>query len=207
MGRRKGHKEYAIKLIHPELGEYYYHYNNNGGYYSGHEFNYYFTQNLNKVSTWKTLKFAEKQILEITNILDKHSGKVLIELGKDIKEELKNKVIVSRKKYYYPITSIMSRVHMENAKNNLTRLNQTLVDDSKLITRMIKKSKHVEKEFMSILQKLQDDINLYRKDHKFLKTNINAEPIFLEIVDASYSFRLLKLRTLKKVQIEDELQS
>lgn len=80
-------------------------------------------------------------------------------------------------------------------------------EEKDIITRLIKKSKHIEKEFMKIFQKLQDDINQYRKDHKFLETNNNSEPIFLEIVDASYSFRLLKLKTLKKVQIEDELQS
>lgn len=210
MGRRKGHKEYAIKLVHPELGDYYYHYNNNGGYYNPCKnnalFSFYFTQNLNKVSTWKTLKFVEKQILEIKNRLDQKNGKILIELGKDAKDELKENAILSRKKYYYPIKSIMSKVHIDNAKNNLDKLNQTLVEDSKLITKLIKSSKHLEKDFMKIFHKLHDDINSYRKDHNFLEMNSNAEPIFLEIVDASYSFRLLKLKTLKKIQ-NDEILS
>lgn len=66
--RRKTTKEYAIRLVHPELGEWYYHYNNNN--YQCNTF--FFTQDLNKVITWKTLKFVEKEIQDITENIGKY---------------------------------------------------------------------------------------------------------------------------------------
>ena len=56
---------------------------------------------------------------------------------------------------------------------------------------------------MGFVEKLRNDLNLYRKDHSFLEKNKNSEEIFLDIVDASYSFRLLKLRNLKAIQTEE----
>ena len=53
MSRRKTLKEYAIKIVHPELSDFYYQYNTVNSYYATSN-NYYFTQNLNKVQTWKT---------------------------------------------------------------------------------------------------------------------------------------------------------
>jgi hypothetical protein len=206
MARRKTLKEYAIRLNHPEFGDFYYQYNTANSYYSQSN-NYYFTQNLSKVETWKTLKFAEAKIKEINERLKNKQAKVLLSFGKEPKEELKSKMIVSRKKYYYPIASITSKVHVERAKENLDRLNESLIKDSRMITRLIKKSKHVEKSFIDIFKKLSNDIDQYRKDHNYLEKNKNCENVFLDIVDASYSFRLLKLKTLRKVQSEDEVQS
>lgn len=84
-------------------------------------------------------------------------------------------------------------------------MNKTLVDDSKAITKMLKKNKQIEDNFMEVINKLVKDIDQFRKDHSFLERNkqikSNAQ---LDIVDASYNFRLLKLRTLKKKCNEDE---
>ena len=193
-GRAKSHKDFTIKLNHPEMGDFYYHYHNNGGYYSGHSGHrqtYYFTQNLNKVTTWKTSKYAETQIKEIFDTLQKNEGHILLEFGEEPNEELKGKLTISRKKYYFTVKSIMSKHLIKTAKDNVDKLNESLVNDSKMITKLIKKNKHIEKDFLSIINKLTTD----------------AEPVFLDIVDASYGFRLLKLRTLKKIQIEDEVQS
>jgi len=200
MGRIKTRKDYAIRLTHPELGEYYYHYTND--VWSDRKF--FFTQNLSKVNTWKTLKYAEKQISTIKEKLDKKLGnKILLELGADIDPTSYPNSFLSRKKYYYPIGSVMSKTHIENAKNNLEKLDETLLADSKMITSLIKKSKHIGKDFMVIFEKMATDLYQYRKDYTFLEQNKNVEPIYLDIVDASYNFRLLKLRTLKTFQTEE----
>jgi len=140
-------------------------------------------------------------------MLQKNEGHILLEFGEEPKDELKDKLTVSRKKYYFTIKSIMSKQLIKTAKDNVDKLNESLVDDSKMITKLIKKNKHVEKDFMSIINKLTTDVNMYRKDYKFLEKNKDAEPVYLDIVDASYGFRLLKLKTLKKMQTEDEIQS
>ena len=202
-GRVKSRKDYTIKLVHPEMGEFYFHYYNRD--YT--RYNYYFTQNLNKVKVWKTSKFVESQIKDIFDKLDDKKGKVFLEFGEEPNEEMKSKLTISRKKYYFTINSIMSKIHIDNAKNNISELNETLVNDSKLITKLIRKNKHIEKDFMKIINKLTNDINMYRKDYNFLEKSKDSEPVFIDIVDASYGFRLLKLKTLKKVQIENEIQS
>ena len=216
-GRAKLRKDFAIKLIHPEMGDFYFHYsnriyNNSNRIYNNsnriyNNYTFYFTQNLNKVNTWKTSKYAETQIKQISEYLQNKNAKILLEFGEEPNEEMKKKLTVSRKKYYFTINSVISKIHFEEAKNNINKLNETLINDSKMITKLIRKCKHVEKDFLKIVNKLTNDINLYRKDHSFLEKNKDSEPIFLDVVDASYGFRLLKLRTLKKVQIEDEIKS
>jgi hypothetical protein len=205
MGRRKTNKEYTIRLVHPELGEFYYHYTN--GDWGRNT--YFFTRDLHKVTTWKTVKYVDGEIKKIILNLDaKSKSKILLEFGKDVpKEELLLKMTISRKKYYYPITKVSSRFHIDNAKNTLNKLEETLLNDSKFITKMIKKSRHVEDGFMHIVNKLTNDLNLYRKEYSFLENNKDSEPIYLDIVDASYGFRLLKLKTLKKAQTENEISS
>jgi len=211
-GRRKTNKEYAVRLNHPELGTFYYQYSNNE--YWNNNAKFYFTQNLSKVDTWKTMKYVEKQIITIKDNLDKKKAKILLYLGDQISNELKTnpRIIQSRKRYYYEITVVTSKTHLDKAKDNLERLSETLIADSKIVTKMIKKSQILEKDFMSFFTKLYSDVNLYRKEHSFLEKNKNIDTINLDIVDASYSFRLLKLKTLKTVESDeineiDEIQS
>lgn len=205
MGRRKIIKEYTIKLIHPELGEWYYHYNNN--YYNKSCF--YFTQDLSKVTTWKTIKYVQREIKKIIEKLEKSKKyKIFLEFGKDPKEELKDKMNISRKKYYYPIESVTSKVHFDNAKTTIDTLNKSLVDDSKMITKMIRKNKHIEDNFNDLINKLVSDVKEYKENFNFLeKNNKNNSKILLDIVDASYGFRLLKLRTLKKKSEDEEISN
>lgn len=200
MPRLKTNKEYAIKITHPEFGEYYYsHYND------GYPTKYVFVKDLSKVLTWKTKSFVEKQIIEIISNLHSHIGHILLSLGNDIKQELKSKVILSKKKYYYLINAVTSREIIETAQNDLDRLNVTLLEDCINITKLIEKNKHVEKEFqkefIKIFKQLGSDINLCRKSYNLLDNPQNAK-VFIEIADASYKFRLLKLRTLNKIKEE-----
>lgn len=210
MARFKTNKEYAIKITHPEFGVYYYsHYNYAGGYsynynnYNNSKVNYIFVQDLSKVLTWKSTGFTQKKLTEINSDLHSNSGKILLSLGTDVKQEIKDRAILSKKKYYFEINAITSREIAKTAQDDLDRLNISLLEDSKNIAKLIKKNKHVEKDFqkdfMKIFKQLESDINLCRKSYNFLDNSQNVK-VFIEIVDASYNFRLLKLRTLNKLQ-------
>jgi len=198
MGRRKTTKEYAIRLTHPDFGEFYFNYFNNDSYN--------FTQNLSKVTTWKTLSAVKSLISYIEQSVENRQHRIVLPFGKDvnnIEERFRSKMTCSMKRYYFPINSIKSKNEIQRAKDNIEKLNKTLLPDSEYITNMIKHSKQLEKHFMGFVEKLRNDLNLYRKDHSFLEKNKNSEEIFLDIVDASYSFRLLKLRNLKAIQTEE----
>lgn len=208
MARFKTNKEYAIKITHPEFGVYYYSHCNSP-YYSYNsqntKYKYIFVQDLSKVLTWKSTGFTEKQIIEINTRLINHSGQILLSLGANVNQETKSKLILSKKKYYFEIKAITSRENVKTAQDDLNRLNVSLLEDCKNVTKLIKKNKHVEKdfqkEFIKIFKQLESDINLCRKSYNFLDNSQNVE-IFIEIVDASYNFRLLKLRTLNNLQEE-----
>lgn len=206
MGRRKLTKEYAIRLVHPEIGEYYFNYINTGGYYET-KTDAIFTQTLSKVRKWKTLKTVEEQILTITNELKSKKLKIFIPITNDAREnfsdDIKNKMICNRKKYYYPIEKVISKHHINAARNNVNRLNETLLCDTKMISEMIEKSEHLEKDFMKIIKKLENDLNTYRKDHSFLDKNKDVDIAHLDIVDASYGFRYLKLKTLREFVVDE----
>ena len=212
MARFKTNKEYAIKITHPEFGVYYYsHYNYTGEYsynynnYNKSKVNYIFVQDLSKVLTWKSTSFTQKKITEINSDLHSNSGKILLSLGNEITQDIKNGAILSKKKYYFEINAVTSKETAKTAQDDLDRLNISLVEDSKNIAKLINKNKHVEKdfqkEFMEIFKQFSADINLCIKSYNFLDNSQNVK-VFIEIVDASYNFRLLKLRTLNKLQEE-----
>jgi hypothetical protein len=213
MARFKTNKEYAIKITHPEFGVYYYsHYNyvaSTYSYYSNNnsnsKFNYIFVQDLSKVLTWKSTGFTEKQIVEINTRLHNNSGQILLSLGTEVNQDIKDRAIISKKKYYFEVKAVTSREIAKTAQDDLSRLNVSLLEDCKKITKLIKKNRHVEKdfqkEFMKIFKQFDTDINLCRKSYNFLDNSQNVK-VFIEMVDASYNFRLLKLRTLNKLQEE-----
>ena len=210
--RRKSNKEYAIRLVHPDFGEYYFNYDNRNYDNLNHgTYIFMFTQTLSNVRKRKTLKIVEKQILDITNKLsDSINNKILIpiteELREKLNEEIKSKLLFQRSKYYFIIQSVISKYHVNDAKNNIERLNVSLIEDSKQITNSIRETLHIEKDFMKVLKKFESDINQYRKDYSFLEKHTNIEVAYLDIVDASYGFRYLKLKTLREINIEDETE-
>jgi hypothetical protein len=203
MARRKTNKEYAVRLTHPTLGVFYYHYTPSSYYYSS-GYIFYFTQNLSKVKTWKTQRFVQKEILNIQDRLNKKSSKIYLSLGTSVPDELKNKVVISRKRYFYPINSITSKFHLDEAENTIKQLSNTITADSKLVAKMAKKLK-ISDKFMEIVDRLYKDVKVYKEKNEFLHKmkNSNSESIYLDIVDASYGFRLLKLKTLKNINVEE----
>jgi len=205
MTRLKSNKEYAIKLVHPEFGDFYLTYKNTPVYNT--PLTYFFSKNLSKVSTWKTLSYLEKEVSEIYKKLDNSIGKIHLSFGElNMNDDVDNlildntifkqKMIISRKKYYFPISDITSKELVENAKEIINNLNTTLIEDSKNITNLLIDSNQMEKSFMKTFGKLGSDIHLYRKNKNFLEKFKDNNYAYLEIVDASYKFRLLKLKTL-----------
>lgn len=213
MPRRKTNKEYAIRLVHPDLGEYYFNYNNTGdnyAYYNNKPSSFMFTQTLKKVNIWKTLSVVEAQILQMIEDLNSKKGKILIPFGSELNENWSEKakanMIFKRKKYYYQINNIVSKYHIDSAKSNIKKLDETLLADSIMITEMIKNSLHLEKDFMKKIKQFENDINSYRKDYSLLDKHMNFDVAYLDIVDASYGFRYLKLKTLKELSNENETE-
>lgn len=209
MGRIKTNKEYSIKLIHPEFGEYYLNYiRDNNQYCYGYAknkigYSYIFTKNLNKVTTWKNAKTIESTINLIKDSLCNGTCEILLSLGKEVKEEIIDKLICSRKKYYFRILFATSQPLIDEAKKNINSLNISLLRDSELIMEAIKNGGHIEKDFSKQIKKLDSQVSKYRTDYLFLE-EAEKSGVLLDIVDASYGFRFLKLKNLKNLNNESE---
>lgn len=205
MARKKILKDYTIKITHPEFGEYYLNYiRNNYGYSSTIDVSYLFTKNLNKVKTWKTTKSIESEIKFMQERLVKNRGEILLIFGSDVDDELKTRMVVSCKRYYFKITSFVDKIKINAAKNNISLLDSTLISDSELITEGIKNGDHIiDKTFVKKIKQLQSDISNYKEDYLYLEKNKDVD-VTVDIADASYGFRLLKLKNLRKVKDDVE---
>ena len=201
MVRIKTNKEYTIRLVHPEFGTFYYN-------YSTYD-NCVFTQKLSRVAKWKTYFLVEQKIKDLEAQLSRKTWKIHLSFGTEVSDEIKNKISCNRKKYYYDVTSITSKHQFEKATDNIDNLKKTLVTDSETISETI--SNLIRNGFTDcffdkisiILKKFNGDINSYKKDYNYLKKcNHRDVGAYLDIADASYGFRLLKLKTLKDIQNE-----
>lgn len=201
----KNNKEYTVRLTHPEFGEYYFSHINRHGYSaaSSFKFSYVFTKDLSKVTTWKTIKYVENEIKDITEKLIYHKADILFSFGSEVKDEIKNKLIFSRKKYYYRIEKIASLQSIENSKNIIDELKVSLVTDSENITQLIKDNKLIEKDFNKKITKFKEDISRYKFNYEFIE-KLNDDITTIDIADASYGFRALKLRKLNNYQEKNE---
>jgi hypothetical protein len=224
MSKIKTNKEYAIKIIHPEFGEFYYSYNGWNRFYR----TYIFTKNLSKVLTWKTNKFAEKQIDLILSNLEMNKGKIFLSLGCEVDDNIKHSAILSRKKYFYPIISAKSKLVINNAIDNIQECGLNLITLKNEIESINNfKDNFVIKNFESvfncdkILYNLEDAekyiaeiknasnilYNFYNNSISYIENCKIVEDdklrsdneIYLDIVDASYKFRKLKLKNLDNV--------
>jgi len=242
MPRKRSNKEYAIRLTHPKLGIFYFNYENTQYYnYNHNDTKLVFTQNLKKVRTWKTLNAVNENISNIKDRLDNNKNdKIILPISNEKAEEIisindaqlpSSHLILSRKNYYYSISSIISKTHLDLAKSEIDNLDITMVNGSEEITKLIKKSnffkndftalfekmkngdftevtkllnnsQNFEKKFTQLFGKLKNDINKYQKNYMYFEKNKNNVGVTLDIADASYGFRLLKLKTLAKIEIE-----
>jgi hypothetical protein len=191
MTKIKSNKEYTIKLNHSELGDFYYRTKKSCDKYNNrsYNFNYYFTQDINDVQTWKKQKLVEKKVEDIHYDVNTKDCKIFL--------------AIDNSKTYYAISNITSSVYTEKITRILTDLKESLITDSKNIYDMIGEDRQTEDNFMSNIKLLENDLNTYRKNYSFLKktnTHINDKEVNLSVVDASYGFRLLKLKKLNSIQ-------
>jgi hypothetical protein len=199
MTRFKSHKDYAIKMVHPEFGDFYF------SYADTYANLYIFTKNLKRVCKWKTKNSILSKINEI--IESTHRSRILLSFGKDVNDSFKNRILidknmtVSMKRYYYRVRNVSTSVFIKEAQINIDAISKTLVPDVESIRQAIINNAVDEKKFMDKLQEFIKDINEYRKNYSIIKKYTrNTEGLaFIDIVDASYGFRNLKLKTLKNV--------
>ena len=209
MARRKTTKEYAIRLIHPDLGEYYFNYMNTGNYYSSKQHpEYVFTQTLKKVNTWKTKDVVEKFVKNIVSTVNNKQRKIYIPLGKELDENLsvdiKSKVVCIKKRYYFSIENIFTNSEVLHINEENEKLNVSITADSKYITKKIKEEDFTSQDFLIVLNKFNNNIKRYNKNTKVLNSCLLEGRI--DIVNASYGFRYLKLKNLKSIE-PDESES
>jgi len=202
MPRFKSNKQYSIKIHHSEFGEFYYSYDNSYCCFV-------FTKNLNRVKKWKTKSIVEKKIEEIINYINyaknisKYNPRILLAFGKNIDDEIKNRMLCSNKRYFYTIKAVTSNFTVKNAEENIEKLDKSLNIDIEHISQLIKNKKHIEKDFMDIIKKLTKDIVSYRADYSYLQ-KIKNESVYIDIINSSFGFRGLKLKNIK-AEIEAEL--
>lgn len=204
MGRRKLNKEYSVKLTHSEFGDYYLGYvRNTYNYRYLNNITYIFTKNLNKVTTWKNNNYASKIISNITEGLNKNTCEVLLSFGTDVKDELKDRLICSRKKYYFKISFATSQLLINEAEKNIKSLDVSLINDCESMLETFKKGGHIDKDFSKKIKKLDLQVSSYRNDYYFLQ-KVKKNDVLLDVIDASYGFRTLKLKTLNNINSESE---
>lgn len=210
MARRKTTKEYAIRLIHPELGEYYFNYMNTGNYYSSKQIpEYVFTQTLKKVNTWKTKNVVEKFVKDIVSTVNGKKRKIYIPLGKELDEnlsrEIKSKIVCIKKRFYFSIENIFTDSEVVRLKEENEKIHSAIVIDSKFIKKKIKEEDFTSEDFLIVLNKFNNSIKRYNKNTNTLNTTLLEGRI--DIVNASYGFRYLKLKNLKSIEPEDETET
>lgn len=199
-GRAKTNKEYAIRISHPKMGDFYYsHYNDR---------KCMFTQDLSKVSKWKTKRIVEGIIKDYL-ISGKYN--IVLSLGKvdvDYIPDDKNKY-VSRKRLYYNISTVAEKRKIlefnesmelvyDSIKKQLVDFNNLLTDDDFL-------KKQYEKENRDILNKFVNNINIFKKhQNSIIKYTKDLEnTFFVDIVNASFNFRTLKIKNLNIINEKD----
>lgn len=226
-GRKKTNKEYAIRLVHPELGEFYFSYIKYSDSYRSYNdiISFMFTKDLSKVKKWKTLDIVKNEVMNMPDIIRKSSANsVLLKIDDSVKT---GKVIISRKKYYYSITNIGSEIYINKFKEKIENINKIIFDLKKSIKEEKINYNNIKLEIKTKIENDQDIDNIIKGHHVFLeklniikkdinnckkyqielnKLNIHLNDIEngikIDIVDASFNFRLKKLKMLNTFQEE-----
>ena len=197
MGRFKSNKEYAIRITHPELGSFYFNYEN----YQ----KFIFTTDLSKVRKWKTLKIANDQvdrILKFTNY--RNSGMTIFNCDNlIIPDHLKNNVVTERKRKIYKVRHLISKdriVEIENAMDELyLALKVQLKEINNLFENDTFKDLQYNDDVKNNFNNFTKNIAKYKQKQKIHIRHLNDkyEKVYIDIVDASFNFRVLKIKKLQ----------
>lgn len=182
-------QEYAIRLVFPEVGDF---------YLSRIESkwnccNYLFTSKLSKAQKWKTKNKIEEILIHISESED--SIFLLLDSDTDLPPKYKDLIICSMKKYRFLIKKITTKDNIDKIRSNIDGLDLVLLEDSNIITNLIQNA-NIDNDTLRFLKKFKIDIQLYRKLNGYL--SFFDDDKYIEVVDASYGFRRLKMIKLNE---------
>jgi len=204
MGKIKSNKEYAIRITHPDIGSFYFNYDNWG--------KYIFTSNLSKVKKWKTLSCVKDQVHRIVTNTNSRSGNTnghftffnCDEIN--IPDKLKHNVRISRKKKFYYVNHLISKEKVKFDEYEMDKvyepLKEQIIEISKLFKNDTFKDVQFEDDVKNKFKKLTKIINQYKKNQGVVIRHMDTkgnEKVYIDIVDASFNFRTLKLQKLSGV--------
>lgn len=196
----RNNKEYAIKITNKNLGDFYYHYTkilwkDNYRYYV-------FSKKTIGIRKWKTIGYINTVIDEIFEKL-LHNNRIarsmiLLEctdlFNEGIVKESEYNLLISRKKCFIQVTKVSS-------KNMIERTDLEISNYVSKITSLMKTAENDKILDLTVVKKMLDNLKLkitsynkYKKcDNANYQDYINNS---IDYVDASYNFRLLKLKKL-----------
>ena len=202
MPKFKSNKEYALKLNHPEFGDFYF---NCYTIPTWREKNFKFTKDLSKVKKWKTKKFVENVISIIDTNLKRKSGEIILMFGDEVEDLLKSKLVLDKKKYYHHIKFIRNYEILNKSKDDFYKIHDILILNSEELTKILKSENFDRNDFIEAKKMFNNNMAIHTKKYNILENNNMGENIVFNIVDASFGFRLLKLKNLKSVQEKREV--
>lgn len=192
MSKLKSKREYAIRLVFPEVGEYYL----SRIEKQWSKCTYLFTSELTKVQKWKTKNKVDDIIKKISE--SKNSIYLLLGTETNLLPKYKDNISFSMNKYRFLIKDIMTKENIDKIRSDINGLDAVLLEDLSLIADLIQYKK-IDKDTFVFLKKFEKDIHLYRILNGY---SIFDDNKYIDIVDASYGFRYLKLKALnEKVEI------
>lgn len=193
MGRLKlpkNNKEYAIRLYHPEFG-YFYYSHSNIAYTRNKKF--YFVQNLKTVAKWKKKDVAEKNM---EYILSKKYHTLLLSFNKNSEIQHTNIEVYGKRKYYTINRIPLTEKNIETLKLKKEELQKALDINFVLMSELFNQ-KIFNDNFFKMVNLFKRDTRAYKDIHDKLR---NDEVVVIDIVDASFNFRGLKLKNLNSLE-------
>lgn len=185
----KMYMEYAIRINIPDLGDFYLSRIDNN---YCNVTKYFFTQDLNRVVKWKTIKIIDTTI---SNIIKYNSIYLMFDADpKKIYSEdiISNyEILYNNNKFRIKIDSIVEKGTKEKIKTEIEILETDLLCNIDNLKSYILK---------------YDDVNLKKFEKKFrqfrqlnYKYNSNKSNNCIDFVNASHNFRILKLQYIEKM--------
>jgi hypothetical protein len=204
MSRIKSNKEYALKITHPEYGDFYLSHVQKYRFGNKLDHGYIFTKDLTKVRKWKSEKYILNCIEEIKKYLNNKNADIKLVFGSNVRDELKTKLSFYGKRYFLMIPFITSEEMLKNAKDEFDKTNEKLISSSKEFVKILKKKNFNTEDFSENYRVFNNHKYNHARHYECLENHKKGEEVFFNIANASFGFRLLKLRTLKAYQ-EDNL--
>ena len=204
MGRIKSNKQYSIRITHPIHGVFYY------SHFNWDKMQYIFTQKLSSVSKWKTKKIVEQNISEMVQHTT-NSRNIVFQVGvvKDDDTtlgdiELGQDMFVFRKRIYQKVRQVIKKSEVSESSDEMLKIYDTLKLGLKELNELFGDDSFIdvqyEKDTKSIFNRFVQNMNMYNKHQnrviKATKLRKNNQLVYIDLVNSSFNFRGLKLKTL-----------